>query len=80
MKIVCINNKELDRDSNGKSRLTKMSLTIGKTYDAIFMMQKYNEKIKFYLIENNDGESKKYETKHFVSLNVWREQQLNRLI
>ena len=47
MKIVCINNKELDRDSNGKSRLTKMSLTIGKTYDAIFLMQKYNEKIKF---------------------------------
>ena len=56
MKVVCINNMELGRDSNGKSRLTRLPLTIGKTYDVSFEGEIKVSNVRFYMIEkdNND--------------------------
>ena len=55
MKIVCVNNIELSKDSYGKPRHKRLPLTIGKTYEAepdgIFVLDKVN----FYtLVKDNE--------------------------
>ena len=81
MKVVCINNMELGRDSNGKSRLTRLPLTIGKTYDVSFEGEIKVSNVRFYMIEkDNNDETTHYAAQYFVTLDVWREQQLNKLI
>ena len=35
MKVVCINNVELGRDSYGKPRHNMLPLTIGKVYEVV---------------------------------------------
>jgi bisphosphoglycerate-independent phosphoglycerate mutase (AlkP superfamily) len=81
MKVVCINNMELGRDSNGKSRLKRLPLTIGKTYESIPDDQIISQNVRFYAIEkDNDDESRLYAANYFVTLDVWREQQLNRIL
>ena len=87
MKVVCINNvnpksrRGLGRDSNGKPRHNILPLTIGKTYevepDNIIL-----GKANFYMLEkdNNDVEGIVYQTNYFVTQDVWREMQLNKLI
>ncbi len=81
MKVVCINNMELGRDSNGKSRLKRLPLTIGKTYESIPDDQIISQNVRFYAIEkDNDNESRLYAAQYFVTLDVWREQQLNRIL
>ena len=81
MKVVCINNMELGRDSNGKSRLTRLPLTIGKTYVSIPKDQIISQNVRFYMIEkDNDDKSRLYAAQYFVPLNVWRELQLNRIL
>ena len=81
MKLVCINNMELGRDSNGKSRLKRLPLTIGKTYERIPDDQIISQNVRFYEIEKDDGdESRLYAANYFVTLDVWREQQLNRIL
>ena len=81
MKVVCINNVELGRDSNGKSRLKRLPLTIGKTYESIPDDQIISQNVRFYAIEkDDDDESRLYAAQYFVTLDVWREQQLNRIL
>jgi hypothetical protein len=81
MKVICINNMELGRDSNGKSRLKRLPLTIGKTYESIPDDQIISQNVRFYAIEkDNDDQSRLYAANYFVTLDVWREQQLNRIL
>ncbi len=72
---------ELGRDSNGKSRLKRLPLTIGKTYESIPDDQIISQNVRFYAIEkDNDDQSRLYAANYFVTLDVWREQQLNRIL
>lgn len=81
VKLVCINNIELGKDSNGKPRHKKLPITIGQIYEAepdgIFSLGKSS----FYtLVKDNEEESITYPAHYFVTLDVWREQQLNKLL
>jgi hypothetical protein len=81
MKVVCINNVELGRDSNGKPRHNILPLTIGKTYESIADDQIISQNVRFYAIEkDNDDQSRLYAANYFVTLDVWREIQLNRIL
>ena len=83
MKVVCISNVELSRDSSGKPRHNILHLTIGKVYEA----EESDIDTKYYLIDegNNDYDNKLsfplvYSKTHFVTQDVWREMQLNKLL
>ena len=81
MKIVCVNNIEIGRDSYGKTHHKRLPITIGKIYDAdpdgIISL---NE-IKFYrLKEDNEESDITYPAHYFVTLEIWREMQLNKII
>jgi hypothetical protein len=81
MKVVCINNVELGRDSYGKPRHNILSLTIGKTYVSIPEDQIISQNVRFYMIEkDNDDKSRLYAAQYFVPVDVWREMQLNRIL
>lgn len=80
MKVVCINNVELGRDSNGKPRHNILPLTIGKTYENILDGQIIVSNVRFYMIEDNNEEITHYAAQYFVPLDVWREMQLNRIL
>lgn len=80
MKVVCISNVELGRDSNGKPRHTVLPLTIGKTYESIEYGQTIVQNVRFYLIEDNNGNTTLYAANYFVTLDVWREVQINRIL
>jgi hypothetical protein len=81
MKVTCINNIELSRDSNGKPRHKRLSLTIGKVYDTVVEHKIRVDNVTFYMIEKDeDDESRLYAAQYFVTLDVWREQQLNRIL
>ena len=81
MKVVCINNVELGRDSYGKPRHDILPLTIGKTYDTILDGEIVAANVRFYMIEkDNNDESNHYAAQHFVTLSVLREMQINRII
>jgi hypothetical protein len=81
MKVVCINNMELGRDSYGKPRHKRLPLTIGKTYDTVLDGEIKVSNVRFYMIEkDNNDETTHYAAQYFVTLDVWREQQLNRIL
>jgi hypothetical protein len=97
MKVVCISNVELGRDSSGKPRHNILPLTIGKVYETeeSVTTQKHTPHIlrsvipstNYYLIDedNNDYDNKLnfplvYSKTHFVTQDVWREMQLNKLL
>ena len=81
MKVVCINNIELSKDSYGKPRHNRLPLTIGKVYDTVFEGEVRVTNVKFYMIEkDNNNESNHYAANYFVTLDVWREMQLNKLL
>jgi len=81
MKVTCINNIELSRYSNGKPRHKRLSLTIGKVYDTVVEHKIRVDNVTFYMIEKDeDDESRLYAAQYFVTLDVWREQQLNRIL
>jgi hypothetical protein len=81
MKVVCINNIELSKDSYGKPRHNRLALTIGKTYESITDDQIISQNVRFYAIEkDNNDESKYYAAQYFVPIHVWREMQLNKLL
>jgi len=80
MKVVCINNMELGRDSYGKPRHNILPLTIGKAYEVVDEASDY-----LLLDDNNDYDDKLnfplvYSKTHFVTQDVWREMQLNKLL
>ncbi len=84
MKVICINNVELSRDSAGKSKHKRLPLTIGQTYEASNIVNTSNpdkdlSKLIFILSDNN-GDSRMYHMNNFVTQDVWREMQLNKLI
>jgi hypothetical protein len=81
MKIVCINNIELGKDSYGKPRHKRLPITIGQIYEAepdgIISLGKVN----FYtLVKDNEEEGITYPSHYFATIDVWREMQLNKLI
>lgn len=81
MKVVCINNIELGKDSYGKPRHKRLPITIGQTYEAepdgIISLGK----VQFYtLVKDNEEEMITYPSHYFVTLDVWREMQLNKLL
>ncbi len=81
MKVVCINNIELGKDSYGKPRHKRLPITIGQIYEAepdgIISLDKVN----FYtLVKDNEEEGITYPSHYFVTIDVWREMQLNKLI
>ena len=79
MKIVCINNMELGRDSYGKPRHKRLPITIGSVYDTPDgIITSGND--RFYMLEkDNEKEMITYPSHYFVTLDIWREQQLNKL-
>ena len=80
MKVVCINNVELGRDSYGKPRHKRLPLTIGQTYESILDGQIIVSNVRFYMIEDNNEEITHYAAQYFVPVDVWREMQLNRIL
>jgi len=79
VKIVCVNNIELSKDYYGKPR---EPLTIGQSYEidesGTFG---FPGKAEFYsLIKDDNGDSFIYPSNYFVTIDVWREMQLNKLI
>lgn len=81
MKVVCINNIELGKDSYGKPRHRRLPITIGQIYEAepdgIILIGEIN----FYtLVKDNVEEMITYPAHYFVTIDVWREMQLNKLI
>lgn len=83
MKVVCINNIELGKDSHGKPRHKRLPLTIGQTYEAeIPTYSDIPSKDSFYMLEkdNNEVEGMIYSSHYFVTIDVWREMQLNKII
>jgi len=91
MKVVCINNVELGRDSYGKPRHNILPLTIGKAYDTVGGGKGGSDfdldgeikvsNVRFYMIEkDNNDETTHYAAQYFLPVNVWREQQLNKLL
>ena len=76
MKVVCINDSELGKDSYGKPRYRKLPLTRGKTYENVDGFQ--NE--EFVAITDDNDEKKLYASVNFVTLDVWRQMQLNKLL
>jgi hypothetical protein len=81
MKVVCINNIELSKDSYGRPQHKTLPLTIGKVYDT-------SDKLSpsYIWIDNGDVSNVNrkgfsiYPKSYFVSLDVWREMQINKLI
>jgi hypothetical protein len=84
MKVVCISNVELSRDSSGKPRHNILPLTIGKVYETEeSVTTSVIPSTNYYLIDedNNDYDNKLvYSKTHFVTQDVWREMQLNKLL
>jgi hypothetical protein len=80
MKVVCNNNIELGRDSYGKPRHKRLPLTIGKTYENILDGQIIVSNVRFYMIEDDNGEITHYAAQYFLPLNVWRDIQLNKIL
>lgn len=79
MKIVCVNNIEIGRKSYGKPRNKRLPITIGQTYDAEPDGINYG-KIHFYtLVKDNEEEMITYPSHYFITLDEWREKQLNQL-
>ena len=84
MKVVCISNVELSRDSSGKPRHNILPLTIGKVYKVEeSVTTSVIPSTNYYLIDedNNDYDNKLvYSKTHFVTQDVWREMQLNKFL
>lgn len=81
MKVVCIDNIELGKDSYGNPRDKKLSLTIGQTYEVdpdVIILGKKN----FYMLEKDDDgiETPIYLVSYFVTIDVWRESQLDKIL
>jgi len=77
MKVVCINNVELGKDSHGKPRHKILPLTIGQIYEAGIEILPYTKtdipsKANFYMLEkdNNEVEGMIYSSHYFVTIDV----------
>ena len=72
MKVVCVNNGEMDKASN-----EWVNLTIGKTYEAIGDNVSHNDWV-FNLI-NDIGNRGSYHSGRFITLDKYRNDKLEKL-
>lgn len=94
MKVVCINNTELGKDSYGNPRHKKLSLTIGQTYEVVpspatppnsdsgpMDLLTLGES-NFYMLEKDDDgvEIAIYPAHCFVTIEEYRNQQLDKIL
>lgn len=91
VKVVCINNIELKRDRKGRTTHQKLPLSVGKTYilnipshviiykeaGVDYYLQTSPE---FVISEDDNGLQNSYNSKNFVTCEVWREIQINKVI
>ena len=80
MKVICIDNIELGKDSYGNPRNKKLALTIGQTYEVdpdVIILGKKN----FYMLEKDDDEIETpiYPVHFFVTIEEYRNQKLELL-
>ncbi len=91
IKVVCINNVELKRDQKGRTCHIKLPLSIGKTYviniPKHIMIYKeagvehyIQTSLEFDISEDDNGLQTTYNSKNFVTLEVWREMQIGKII
>jgi hypothetical protein len=84
MKVVCINNEIsiIHKRHSNKPHLNidKFNLTIGKIYNATcFNSFMSGERILNFRIIDDSGILMYLDERHIISLEKWREQQLNKL-
>lgn len=82
MKVVCINNVELGRDSYGKPRHNILPLTIGKVYEVVDEESPSHYHLyqgSYLLVDDKLNLPLVFSRTHFVSIDVWREIQLNKM-
>ena len=81
MKAVCIHccSKSLFNPDTHKFQLTQ-----GKTYEVIDSKQtpeqEWRDATHMYKIINDDGKKRWYDKSMFITLEEWREQQLNEIL
>ena len=81
MKVVCINNIELSKDFSGKPRHKRLPLTIGQIYEVEEENIILGKKSFYFLEKDNDNvEGIIYPVHYFVTIDVWREMQINKII
>jgi len=91
IKVVCTNNIELKRDRKGRTCHIKLPLTIGKTYvlNIPNHVMIYKEagvehymqtSIVYEISEDDNGLQNSYNSKNFVTVEVWREMQITKII
>lgn len=83
MKVVCIDNIELGRDSQGKPRNRILSITPGKTYETNGLStftHNDNDDEYYTLLKDNERELITYPSRYFVTLEEWREMQLKKIL
>ena len=83
MKVVCVDNIELGKDSQGKPRNRILSITPGQIYETNgFYVYDYslNDKNCYTLLKDNERELVTYPSHYFVTLDEWRERQLNKVL
>lgn len=87
MKVVCVDNIELGKDSQGKPRNRILSITPGQIYETngFYSYDSSNNKIPllsncYTLLKDNERESVTYPSHYFVTLDEWRERQLNKIL
>jgi hypothetical protein len=72
MKIVCITN------TDGHGNIDAMYLTIGKCYETINVLADSYQ--YYYIIDDSGNEEGGYYRERFVTLDLYREMQIDKLI
>ena len=84
MKLVCVNDKILRRDSIGNYSLKKDDfLEVGKVYDLpYYELDRYlsTKHIRIWVEDYSGTYSLVFPKENFVSLEEWREIQLNKIL
>lgn len=73
MKLMCINNESLEQGEIAP-------LTIGKIYESEVFSPSAFPATRDYLITNDSGYKSWEYRQNFITLQEWREQQINKLI
>jgi len=83
MKVVCVDNIELGKDSQGKPRNRILSITPGQIYETngLYVYDySLNDKNCYTLLKDNERELVTYPSYYFVTLGEWRERQLKKIL
>ena len=71
--IICIDNS---KEIMLHETINRIDLTINKSYKIISKQQKYNT----FSIINNEGINATYRAERFITLQQWRELQINKIL